>query len=75
LATPPRPTLAESDAKARMALAERLEQAAQQAEAGEEEGSPYLALAAHLHKLAAQLHEQSRSSAPGDTDAQESSAH
>jgi len=39
----------------RATLAQQLEAVAQQAEDGETEGSPYLALAAHLRNLAAQL--------------------
>jgi hypothetical protein len=66
--------LAENDTKVRTALAEQLKARAQQAEAGEEEGLPYLALAAHLRGLAARLHERTHSSAPGDTDAQDDSA-
>jgi hypothetical protein len=38
-------------------LAERLEELAQQAAAGEAAGSPYLALAARLRELAAHLGE------------------
>jgi tetratricopeptide (TPR) repeat protein len=47
--------LAEGSAEQRAALAKQLEDVAQQAEAGEQEGSPWLALAAHLRALAAQL--------------------
>jgi hypothetical protein len=66
--------LAEGDAESRAALAEQLEAQAQWAEEGEEEGSPYLALAPYLRELAARLREQSRSSAPGCTDAPNGSA-
>jgi hypothetical protein len=66
--------LIEGDADARAALAERLEQVAQQFEAGEEADLPYLALAAHLRELAAQIHAHSRSSAPSGTAALDGSA-
>ena len=47
--------LAEGSAAQRAALAQQLREQARWAEDGEAEGSPYLALAAHLRTLMARL--------------------